>query len=69
MQFHLSRDKEGTIHIQARMEGPGGLLGDFQQGIRPGENFLGWSYQELFELGPGSVDLDSREKIRGPARE
>jgi len=47
------------VVIRARAEGPG-MLGDATWEIRPGEDFLGWTYEELKALGTSLQDLQPK---------
>jgi hypothetical protein len=49
--FHLEGE---TVVLRARLEGDG-LLGDAFSEIRPGQNALGLSYEELRAAGAGTV--------------
>lgn len=49
-----------AILIQARAEGPGRTLGHLTREIRPGDSFLGWSYDELRALGNGMHELQPK---------
>jgi len=50
-----------VIHIQIRMGGPGGIVGDTYQAVHPGESYLGYTFEELKEMGTGSHDLKKRK--------
>ena len=54
MKVYLTIAPDGEITIMARAEGPGGLIGDMVQSVRPGQP----GYAELFALGPGEHDLE-----------
>lgn len=58
------RKKEGEdlVFISVRAEGPGGMVGDLFEEVRPGESFGDFSYAELLAAtadggGPGYVDF------------
>lgn len=60
MTVFLTVDKDaGTVHVQARAEGDG-AVGDLVREIKPGESFLGWSYDELVKLGDGQHELEAK---------
>jgi hypothetical protein len=56
MKAHLSFAPDGEIVIMVRAEGPGGLIGDMVQSVRPGAGFGSKTYVELVALGPGVYD-------------
>ena len=45
--------EEKVIEVRARAEGEGGMVGDLNEEVHPGESFLGWTYDELLRLGDG----------------
>lgn len=57
MIVFLNITEHGDIIVQARAEGNGGMLGDMQQTVRQGGEFLGHDYDELKRLGEGEHDL------------
>ncbi len=55
--------EQGDILVQARAEGPGGIVGDMEETVRHGGDFLGHDYDELKRLGDGEHELS------GPAND
>ena len=46
------------VVIQARAEGPGGMVGDATWEIRPGESLCdGFSFEELLGMGLGEFEV------------
>ncbi|MBY0523445.1 MAG: hypothetical protein K2R98_08595 [Gemmataceae bacterium] len=52
------------IALRSRAEGPGDASALFLHEVRPGQFFLGWSYDELRALGTAMHDLEPKP---GPA--
>jgi hypothetical protein len=50
------------VHLQARAEGPGGI--DAYHTVRPGEKFLGFSYDELKAARAGVVVVEDDGRAR-----
>jgi hypothetical protein len=48
------------VIVQARAEGPGGMLGDLMQEVHAGQSFLVWTYEELRVLGAGRREITSK---------
>jgi hypothetical protein len=48
---------DGEVQVMARIEGPGGMLGDVNRYVAPGGEFMGHSYEELVSLGTGQHEL------------
>lgn len=45
-----------AVTFRGRMEGPGGLVGDFRRVLRPGESLAGRTFEEWVRLHPTSID-------------
>lgn len=64
MIVFLTTLDHGDILVQARMEGDG-IVGDLQQTVRQGGEFLGHDFDELTRLGEGEHDLSEPDTING----
>jgi hypothetical protein len=53
---------DGEVQVMARLEGPGGMLGDVNRYVTPGGEFMGHHYEELVSLGTGQHELASRDQ-------
>ena len=51
-----------SVVVRSKAEGQGGILEDFKIEVRPGSDFLGWSYEELRALGEGQRELDWKRR-------
>jgi hypothetical protein len=47
----------GVVRVQARLEGPGGVVGDLVRDVRPGDELFGLTYEQLAALGDGAHDV------------
>jgi hypothetical protein len=61
----LPPGRDALIVLNARAEEPGGALGDLHDEITPGQSFLGWSFEELKQLGTGMHDIDPKPGWKG----
>jgi hypothetical protein len=52
--FFSTDPERRVVELIARMEGEGGLVGDFRDVVRPGESFYGLSYSRLVRARSGS---------------
>jgi hypothetical protein len=54
-----------VVQLRARFEGPGGMVGDAFDEIRPGQSLHGLSFDELKKAGAGVVEIadDGKAKI------
>lgn len=66
MTVFLTRCPDGTILAMARAESDGGVIGDLRLPVRPGGQFLGWSYDELAALGEGRHEMTERPAAARP---
>ena len=46
MKWYFTTQGE-TIELRARIEGPGGLIGDAREEVGPGKDFFGLTYDAL----------------------
>ena len=53
--------EELSVIILARAGG-GRTVGDAQTEVNPGEEFLGWTYDELIEMGQGGHDIQPKKE-------
>jgi len=60
MEVCLNYEPE-IVHVSAVVRGPG-IIGDFHHSVKPGDDFLGWSYDELLALGEGRHELADKSK-------
>jgi 2-polyprenyl-3-methyl-5-hydroxy-6-metoxy-1,4-benzoquinol methylase len=51
----LKHTHADTVFLQARMTGPGDMIGDVVREVEPGGEFYGLSYRELQKVGAGTV--------------
>jgi hypothetical protein len=58
---------QDIVQIQARADA-GKFRGYLAEYIRPGGQFLGWSYEELREIGNGLWDLQLKNTGQQPVR-
>jgi hypothetical protein len=58
VKVFISKAGGGVLLVRVRAEGPGGVLGDLTEEVRPGGSFLGHAYDELAALTQGGHDLD-----------
>ncbi len=58
MTIHILIEGE-VIHIRQRAEGPG-IVGDATARVTPGQNFYGWSFEELKALGNGGHEIEPK---------
>jgi hypothetical protein len=56
MKWYFTTQGE-TIELRARMEGPGGLIGDAREEVGPGKDFFGLTYDALKKAGAGVVNV------------
>jgi hypothetical protein len=56
--WFFSTTKDGTVYLQARLEGDGGMIGDAVRTVREGERFCGLTHAELKKVGAGIVEVD-----------
>lgn len=54
---------DDSVVLQARMEGPGGMIGDATRSIKPHEQFRGLPYSVLKAADGGAVEI-----VNGKAR-
>jgi hypothetical protein len=60
--FHTTKD---GIELLARFEGPGGMIGDARELVRPGESFLGLTHAALKAAKAGTVKvINGRAQVR-----
>ena len=57
MIVFLSNFEPGAILVMARMEGDDGTIGDLEQVVRPGGQFMGRDFEALKQLGDGEHDI------------
>jgi hypothetical protein len=65
MVVFLTKTETGGVHVQARLQGEGGTIGDMSHEVRPGESFFGWSAEELKALGQGRQELSPKTAAAG----
>lgn len=55
-------DRDQTVVIRANWFFPDGKgRGLFREVIRPGESYMGWTYEELVAMGNGERELQPKE--------
>lgn len=52
---------EDRVLLAARVTGPGGIVGDVLQEVRPGGSYQGWSFEELRLLVNGQHEIGQKE--------
>ncbi len=57
MTVFLSHTESGNVFVQARAEGPGGMIGDLSREIKPGGDFYGIPFEKLKAMGEGRQEL------------
>lgn len=64
MTVYVSKGADGTISLRARAvsDTAGGMVGDFNATLRPGESALGLTYDQWLATGLGAVDLDTAKR-------
>lgn len=50
-----------VVHVMVRAQ-TGATVGDMTEHVRPGDTFLGHSYDELRALGEGAHDIQPKDK-------
>jgi hypothetical protein len=62
---------DGVVEIRARLESPGGIIGDLCQELRPGQHIANLTYDELAAAGAGQLKTgrDGVTRIRKPRRQ
>jgi hypothetical protein len=63
-RWHFSTDDRGVIHLLARFEGDGGMVGDAYHAVHPGETFCGVTYAEYYAERAGILLLRGRRRPR-----
>lgn len=56
--WYFSSSPDGAVHLQARFEGAGGMLGDGYKRLKSGESFHGLSYRTLLAAEHGMVRVE-----------
>jgi hypothetical protein len=56
MKIHITREPEKVI-VRIRAKG-GSTRGDLSHLVYPGRTWQGWSYEELWNLGPGDHNIE-----------
>ena len=51
---------QGVVYLQARFEGPGGIIGDAMETVKPGGSFRGLPYALLAAADAGVVEKSAK---------
>jgi hypothetical protein len=60
MVIYPAKEPDGSITLRARVDGPGGTIGDLERVLRPGSSFRGRGYSwwdDHLAGGGGPVDV------------
>jgi len=63
MKAFFTTDRDGAVHVRARMEGAD-AIGDFHRVLRAGQEFYGLSQEMLQDRGAGVIEVDGQGNVR-----
>jgi hypothetical protein len=56
VKWFFTVEHDGNVHLQARFDGPGGMIGDVREVVRHGQEFKNLTYAQLLQAGAGMIE-------------
>ena len=61
MKVYIEPHHDDRYIVKVRAEGPGGIIGDAEIIVGPGESIFGVPYSTIKRHGPGSMEIRTKE--------